>query len=34
MRLSLFPDIEVNENLDTDAGAEQAELAFELGAEP
>ena len=28
MRLSLFPDIEVNENLDTDAGAEQAELAL------
>ena len=28
MRLSLFPDIEVSENLDTDAGAEQAELAL------
>ena len=28
MRLSLFPDIEVTENLDTDAGAEQAELAI------
>ena len=28
MRLSLFPDIEVNESLDTDAGAEQAELAL------
>ena len=28
MRLSLFPDIEVNENLDTDVGAEQAELAL------
>ena len=28
MRLSLFPDIDVNENLDTDAGAEQAELAL------
>ena len=28
MRLSLFPDIEVNENFDTDAGAEQAELAL------
>ena len=28
MRLSLFPDIEVNEDLDTDVGAEQAEMAI------
>ena len=28
MRLSLFPDIEISENLDTDVGAEQAELAL------
>ena len=28
MRVSLFPDIEVSEKLDTDAGAEQAKLAI------